>query len=288
MESFATTVKNEILQLEIKNKKCCMFSYLYGFLFCNHTEDDKFYIKTTSVENADSFLKTCDLLFKKKHLCFYKNGKISIESGILIYFTVAEYKKNIFKCEDCVYHFLRSVFLLRGTVSDPFKMYLLEMSFSEENRAKEVLNLLDELGFNFKIRLRQNKYVVYSKSSEEIAYFLAVVGANNATFTIMNNKILKGIRNDANRVKNCDDANIGKAVNASHRHTSAIKYLIESNNITRLPDQLRETARLRLEYNELNYAELGRKFSPVISKSGVFHRLEKIVELSEEFKKEGK
>jgi len=288
MESFATTVKNEILQLEIKNKKCCMFSYLYGFLFCNQTEDDKYYIKTTSVENADSFLKTCDLLFKKKHLCFYKNGKISIETGILRYFTVAEYKKNIFKCEDCAYHFLRSVFLLRGTVSDPFKMYLLEMSFSEENRAKEVLNLLDELGFNFKIRLRQNKYVVYSKSSEAIAYFLAVIGANNATFTIMNNKILKGIRNDANRVKNCDDANIGKAVNASHRHTSAIKYLIDSNNITRLPDQLRETARLRLEYNELNYAELGRKFSPVISKSGVFHRLEKIVELSEEFKKEGK
>ena len=58
MESFSTTVKNEILQLETKNKKCCMFSYLYGFLFCNQTEDDKYYIKTTNVENANSFLKT--------------------------------------------------------------------------------------------------------------------------------------------------------------------------------------------------------------------------------------
>ena len=286
MESFSTTVKNEILQLETKNKKCCMFSYLYGFLFCNQTEDDKYYIKTTNVENANSFLKTCDFLFRKKHLCFYKNSKISIESSLLRYFTVAEYKKNIFKCNDCAYYFLRSLFLMRGTISDPAKMYLLEITISDENKANDLLELLVELGFNFKIRLRQNKYVIYSKDSETIEDFLASVGANNATFTLMNNKIVKELRNNANRVKNCDDANIDKSLNASQKYLSAIKYLIESNNITRLPDQLRETAYLRLENKELNYAELGRKFSPVISKSGVFHRLEKIAELCEEFKKE--
>ncbi len=286
MESFATTVKNEILQLEIKNKKCCMFSYLYGFLFCSQTENDKYYIKTNNVENANSFLKICDYLFKKKHLCFYKSGKISIESSILRYFTIAEYRKNIFKCEDCAYLFLRSVFLLRGTISDPSKMYLLEMTISDVDKANDILGLLNELGFNFKMRLRQNKYVIYSKDSETIVYFLAVIGANNSSFAIMNSKIVKDLRNTANRVKNCDDANIDKSLNASQKYLSAIRYLIESNNITRLPDQLKETAYLRLENMELNYAELGRKFSPVISKSGVFHRLEKIVELSEEFKKE--
>jgi DNA-binding protein WhiA len=152
--------------------------------------------------------------------------------------------------------------------------------------ANDLLELLSDLGFYFKIRLRQNKYVVYSKDSETIEDFLASIGANNATFTLMNNKIVKELRNNANRVKNCDDANIDKSLNASQKYLSAIKYLIESNNITRLPDQLKETAYLRLENKELNYAELGRKFSPVISKSGVFHRLEKIAELSEEFKKE--
>jgi len=41
-----------------------------------------------------------------------------------------------------------------------------------------------------------------------------------------------------------------------------------------------------LEFKELNYSDLGKKFTPVISKSGVFHRLEKIFEISEKFKEE--
>ena len=85
---------------------------------------------------------------------------------------------------------------------------------------------------------------------------------------------------------NCDDANINKSLEASKKYMAAINYLIESNNILRLPEQLKETVYLRLEHKELNYADFGRKFNPVISKSGVFHRLEKIVEIAEELKKE--
>lgn len=286
MSSFTTSVKEELLQYETKNKKCCMLSYLYGFLFCAEEDNGKYYIKTASVENANSFFELCDSLFKNKYLCYYKNGKISIDTGLLRYFTIAEYKNNIFKCDKCMFHFLRSVFLLKGTVTDPEKSYLAELSFSSLEKANELLGFLIDSGYQFKLRERAGKYVVYTKHSESIENFLGMIGAHSATFAIMNSKIFKDIRNKANRVMNCDDANINKSLEASKKYLTAINYLIESNKISRLPEQLMETAYLRLEFSELNYAELGKKFNPAISKSGLFHRLEKIVEITEEFKKE--
>ena len=286
MGSFTNAVKEEILQLEYKNKKCCMFSILYGFLFCAEKENDRYYIKTTNVEIANYFLKLCDILFKKKHLCYFNNGEISIESSLFRYFTIVEYKSNIFKCPDCEYHFLRSLFLVRGMVTDPNKSYLLELSFSSENKANELFSILSDLSFKFKIRERQGKYVIYTKDSETVEDYLAVIGANNATFTVMNSKIIKDVRNRANRISNCDDANINKSLDASKKYINAINYLIKSNKISKLNEQLTETAYKRLEFPELNYTELGKKFNPVISKSGIFHRLEKIVEIYEEIKKE--
>jgi DNA-binding transcriptional regulator WhiA len=40
----------------------------------------------------------------------------------------------------------------------------------------------------------------------------------------------------------------------------------------------------RVEFKELSFLELGKQFSPPISKSGVYHRLEKIIEFYEELK----
>ena len=286
MSSFTSTVKDEVINLGEKSRKCCSFSLLYGFLFCAVNENNKYYIKTTNVEIADSFIKLCDFLFKKKHMCFYKNGKISIDSSILRFSTIDEYKSNVFKCDDCIHYFLRGIFLARGSLTDPEKSYLFEITLTDEDHAKKFLELLNDINLNFKLRERQGKFVVYTKDSETIEDFLAIIGAQSSAFVIMNNKIIKDLKNRTNRIMNCDDANINKSLLASKKYLSAIDYLIKTNNITRLPEQLQEAARLRMEYKELNYSELGKKFNPAISKSGVFHRLEKIFEISEEFKKE--
>lgn len=286
MGLFTYTVKDELIKLEEKSKKCCSFSLLYGFLFTSQCDEGDYFIKTANVEIADYFLKLCDILFKKKHLCFYKSGKISIESRILRYFTIAEYKTHIFKCDECKREFLRGVFLSKGSVTDPEKSYLLEITLGSIDSAAELLELLGEFSLRFKLRERQGKYVVYTKESEAIEDLLALIGAHSSTFALMNSKIMKDLKNKTNRIMNCDDANINKSLEASKRHISAINYLLESNNILRLPEQLRETARLRMEFKELNYSDLGKKFNPAISKSGIYHRLEKIVEMAEEFKKE--
>ncbi len=51
-----------------------------------------------------------------------------------------------------------------------------------------------------------------------------------------------------------------------------------------MPDKLRETAGLRLEYPELTLSELAEEFDPPVTKSCLNHRLRKILALAEELK----
>jgi len=227
MGSFTYTVKEEILNLEEKKRKCCSFSLLYGFLFCSYFGNDKYYIKTANAEIGNYFVELCDVLFKKKHLCFYKNGKISIDPDIVRYFTIVEYKASVFKCSECIHSFLRGIFLLKGSVTDPEKSYMLELSLPDKNSAMELLNLLTELSLSFKLRERQGMFVIYTKDSETIEDFLALIGAQSSTFTIMNSKIIKEVRNRTNRIMNCDDANINKSLEASKKYLTAINYLLK-------------------------------------------------------------
>ena len=105
-----------------------------------------------------------------------------------------------------------------------------------------------------------------------------MMGANNSAFVVMNSKINKELRNIANRVANCDNANINKTLLATEKYINAILQLKELGKIEQLSEPLREMAKMRLEYKELNFVQLGKMFNPPISKSGVYHRLEKILE----------
>ena len=100
-------------------------------------------------------------------------------------------------------------------------------------------------------------------------------------FLLMNSKIEGEFKNSANRVRNCETNNILKTVSASARWVSAIEALDEANLLSTLPDELEKTARLRLEYRDYSLARLAAEFTPPISKPGLSHRLNKIVELSD-------
>ena len=106
--------------------------------------------------------------------------------------------------------------------------------------------------------------------------------ANGAAFEIMNVKIVHEFRNSVNRQVNCDTANIEKQLQAVKKYTDAIGKLIESGKIDALPTELRETAVLRYEHQQLSLTDLGKLFNPPVSKSGLKHRLDKILGIAQE------
>ena len=276
MASFSSVTKKELLS-ELKLKRCCSFSLLYGFLCFAEAEEDYVLIKKTNAENAHLIQETVNLILKNKSIKYNdKSKEIRLPKEILRFSTFAEYKERVFKCDLCLGSFLKAIFLMCGTINDPQKSYRLELVFDNESLRNSVLNLILDMGLNAKASVRRDKFIIYIKSSEDIENFLTTIGAVNATFSVMNSKIYKEFVNNVNRATNCDNANINKAIIASKKHIEAILELMEMKKFDSLPEQLKETALRRIEFKELNYEQLGKKFTPPISKSGIYHRLEKI------------
>jgi DNA-binding protein WhiA len=191
---------------------------------------------------------------------------------------------NHFKCASCFTYFLKGLFVAYGNVTNPEKSYHLELSFVSEEERDCVSDILEDNGMSMKKGKRKNRFLLYIKDSTQIEDFFAVIGANKLAFDLMNSKILREVRGDANRQMNCDMANIKKTLSAAGKHIEIIGDMMERDLIIRLPKDLRETAELRYENTQASMADLGLLHNPPISKSGVKHRLDKIVDFYEEIK----
>ena len=102
-----------------------------------------------------------------------------------------------------------------------------------------------------------------------------------ASLGMMNVKMVKSIRNKANRVTNCENANIDKTVAAAAVCFSAIEKIEQHGGLSQLPEELREIAVLRYDNPEMSLRDLGELLEPPLSRSGVNHRLKRLVEYAE-------
>ncbi len=180
-------------------------------------------------------------------------------------------------------YFFRGVFVACGNIHSPQKSYHMELATSHKTLGEELNSLLEQSGIEVKMTTRRSYYVYYCKDSEKIEDFLMLLGAESFAYDVINTRIEKNIKNNLNRVSNFETANMYKTIDAATVSLSAISYLREQGIFESLPEQLKETARLREENPELTLAELGRLFEKKISKSGVSHRLNKIITIAREY-----
>ena len=97
-----------------------------------------------------------------------------------------------------------------------------------------------------------------------------------------NVKIVKEIRNDANRKANCETANIDKIVAAASPQIAAIMKIEREKGLDSLSEPLRQMAEIRIENPDASLNELAKMFEPPISRSGVNHRLSRLVKIAED------
>lgn len=188
---------------------------------------------------------------------------------------------NKCRCDGCKTVFVRMLFCHFGSVTSPDKQYHLDFSFKFEDECDTVSEILSDLGFEFKSTVRRERFVLYIKESSAIEDFLVFIGAQSAAFEVMNSKIVREFRNSVNRQVNCDTANIEKQLASAKKYTDAINKLIDTGKIDSLPEELKITAQLRAENEQLSLSDLGKLFNPPVSKSGIRHRLDKILTLAE-------
>ncbi len=294
--SFSQQVKKEILARDLP-KNCCAVAAAYGIACFGkyfdahgvvlHTEqsavaqyakrlfarvgiEGKVYVKGKEDSRIYEFAVKEPAQVDKMLALFGHDGR---EPALRIN------SKN-FSCDHCVNSFTAAAFLCCGTMTNPEREYNLEFLTGRYNLAQDFSALLTGWGFSPKYVVRKGAHVVYFKASEQIEDLLTFMGAQNAALEIMNLKVFKDFRNKANRITNCETANIDKTVAASSTTLRAIALLRGRHALDTLPDSLREAARLREENPDLALKELAALFDPPLSKSGLSHRMKKLEELA--------
>ena len=189
--------------------------------------------------------------------------------------------------EDKKRAFIRGAFIGGGSVSNPEKTYHLEFVAHSEEFANDLKNVINHYKLNSKVIKRKNSFIVYIKEVEKIQDMLSILGAHTCLLEMENIRIVKEMRNNVNRLVNCETANLSKTVNAAVRQVESIKYIDSTVGISRLPKNLQEIAYLRLENPEESLKELGEMLDPPVGKSGVNHRLRKIEKIAQELKEDG-
>ena len=185
----------------------------------------------------------------------------------------------------CRRAYIRGAYLAGGSISDPEKAYHLEFVNSSAEHASSLKELINSFDLDSKIIKRKGQYIVYLKEGEQIVKLLSIMEAHVALMDFENIRILKDMRNNVNRMVNCETANLAKTVTASVKQVEDIKYIRDTIGLSRLPEQLRSVAALRLEFPDASLKELGGMMDSGLGKSGVNHRLRKIGEIAEALRK---
>ena len=187
-----------------------------------------------------------------------------------------------FSCDACQAAFLRGAFLTLGTVNDPHKSFHLEFLFPNEERVSFFERFLDSVGYPARRIKRQNGVGVYVKDGASVEDLVGMMGAQRTVFEIINSRIERDIRNNENRATNCVAKNIEKTISAATRQIEAINRLMETGRMDSLPEPLRQTAMLRYRNPDATLDELVALHEPSISKSGLNHRLKKLLDEAED------
>lgn len=182
----------------------------------------------------------------------------------------------------CAAAFLRGAFLTCGTATDPRKEYHLEFAVPYKNLANDLYTLLCEVEafpLSPSVAGRKGGYVVYLKGSGPIEDLLTYLGAPAAAMELMQVKMYKEVKNDINRKTNFETANMDKTYSASARQVAAIAAISDTRGLQSLPEELQELAQLRLDHPDMTLRELGARLG--LTRSGVNHRLQRILQLGE-------
>ena len=305
--SFSSSIKSELCKLENK-KTCCLRAECYGmwlFSKCFSLRETAYVTENGGVARRMLELAAAaagaggELSYgvSRRKKPAYRVALQDEDSRLRLLSafghtggeTSLRINRAVLEDDCCQAAFLRGAFLTCGTAADPQKGYHLEFAVPYQKLANQLYTLLSEVTafpVNPLLASRKGSYVVYWKESGQIEDLLTFLGAAGASMELMQVRMYKEAKNDINRKANFETANMDKTYSASARQIAAIAVLNDVGELSNLPDGLRELARLRLENPEMTLRQLGEALG--ISRSGVNHRLERLLELGEKYLETGK
>ncbi len=296
--SFSSQLKTELCK--IKPTGCCRLAETYGLLlfgrsFCK--EDIS--IRTANADTAEMYSSLLKVCFSVHTVTEVANGWHTVSvpgegdrERIINHFTGGEsdwiFNPKHVKRTCCRQAFIRGAFLSSGSMNDPEKSYHLEFAVKDPTLSFAFAAFLELCGYKPKTSTRKSVTALYYNNSTVIEDLLGTMGAMNVTLELMETKVVKDMRNKLNRVTNFETSNITKTVNAAVAQNEAIRFLESNNLLGLLPEELYEVAILRKNNPDASLSDLCSLCNGAISRSGMNHRLKKIIDIAEDKRKDVK
>ncbi len=287
--SFTKNIKEQISQIKNTCDFCDIAELSSIIKLCTSYRGGQVSIVTENEDVAGRISFLVERVFEKEIDYINRNGVYRFHPDIefftdsmamrLMLFNVGDAEITPLDC--CCAAYVRGAFLGGGSMHNPKIRYHLEFDCRHESYAEQLTQILSEMGIPAKITCRKGRYVVYIKEYEAIADTLGAIGAVTPAMELYNISIEKELRNTANRQANCEVANIEKTTKAAFSQIEAIKKIEKTVGFDELPEVLKEIAQVRLKYPDESMKELGEHLNPPIGKSGVNHRLKRIIEIAE-------
>ncbi len=296
--SYSKRTKEELSGAEIK-KDCCAAAQLAGLaLFGGSISENRIKLASENLCVAENFSTLFGRVFSYDAPLLCEKNLFSIEitdknivKQVLLKFGLVSSENEkllrrrispaLVKNNCCKRAFLRGAFLGSAVIVDPRRNYNLEFVTHYHTLVRDFAELLGALSFKAGVSQRAGNCIIYTKNSETICDMLAAIGAPNAQMEILNVKIEKELRNGMNRSANGETANYDKAVSAAVKQLRAIEEIDRRTGVKNLPDDLRALAEMRIRHKDAPLSELGRLLDPPLTKSGVSHRMKKLLNMAE-------
>ena len=307
--SYTTDIKEEISKNIVSKSE--MIAELSGYIRNNgHQTPTGFQLTTENPLICERIEKQIEALYEVKIKKEIKDS-LNFSKKDLLALTIEE--KKDFILEDIGYQdkqgeylekppqyivganeeiraYLRGVFLASGSINDPrTSRYHMELLIEHAGEAVFVQKLLNLFDLNVKILTRDKGYMLYIKEADKISDYLKILKANNAVLYFENQRIYRNKKNQANRLNNCEQANMDKVVATATAQLDDIGIIENNLGTSLLDDKTQEALEYRKKYPEASLKELSEIISVEtgnpITKSGLNHRFRKIKDLATRFKK---
>lgn len=277
--SFSSEVKVELSKINNLKNKQEVLAELLGYLSTTNVSKNKICTKfsTSSDYNINRFAKLLNNVNVNKYSIEIQgkiytitfNNNIELSKEYIQINTTSDGQKRAY---------IRGTFLGGGSINEPKNKYHLEIIFETEELANLCKEMLELYNVKTKILNKQKSTSLYIKDGEEISKFLALIGANSSVLKFEEVRVIREMKNNVNRLVNCETANLSKTINTSVEQVKIIQQLKKQGKFNSLPDDLKELAKLREENQNATLDELGNMLKKPISKSTVSHRFKKIKE----------
>ena len=177
----------------------------------------------------------------------------------------------------CRKAFLRGAFLAGGSISiSRHSGYHLEINCGGLDDAQIYQKILEHFNLTPLIRRRNGSIFFYFKNAEAVADYLRIIGAGNTLLELESMRVVKSIRNQVNRLVNCETANLEKVVASAQQQIEVIARIDGLIGLANISPALREAVYIRRSFPEASLKELGEMLNPPVSKSGMNHRFRQL------------